>query len=33
MKNPYLEISHIGIEFATDGEPFRALQDLSLIHI
>ena len=30
MKNPYLEISHIGIEFATDGEPFRALQDVDL---
>ena len=30
MKNPYLEISHIGIEFATEGEPFRALQDVDL---
>jgi nitrate/nitrite transport system ATP-binding protein len=30
MKNLYLEISHIGIEFATEGEPFRALQDVDL---
>ena len=30
MKTPYLEISHIGIEFTTEGEPFRALQDVDL---
>ena len=30
MKSNYLEISKVGIEFPTDGEPFRALQDVNL---
>ena len=30
MKNNYLEISQVGIEFPTDGEPFRALQNVDL---
>ncbi|MGB2287239.1 MAG: ABC transporter ATP-binding protein [Porticoccaceae bacterium] len=30
MKNNYLEISRVGIEFPTDGEPFRALQNVDL---
>ena len=30
MKNSYLEISQVGIEFPTDGEPFRALQNVDL---
>ena len=30
MKNNYLEISQVGIEFPTDGEPFRALQNVNL---
>jgi hypothetical protein len=29
MKNNYLEISQVGIEFPTDGEPFRALQNVT----
>jgi nitrate/nitrite transport system ATP-binding protein len=30
MKNNYLEISQVGIEFPTEGEPFRALQNVNL---
>ena len=30
MKNNYLEISQAGIEFPTEGEPFRALQNVNL---
>jgi len=30
MKNSYLEISHVGIEFPTDDKPFRALQGVDL---
>jgi nitrate/nitrite transport system ATP-binding protein len=30
MKNNYLEISQVGIEFPTDSEPFRALQNVNL---
>ena len=30
MQNRYLEISQVGIEFPTDGEPFRALQNVNL---
>ena len=30
MKSNYLEISKVGIEFPTEGEPFRALQDVNL---
>ncbi len=30
MKNSYLEISHVGIEFPTDDKPFRALQAVDL---
>ena len=30
MKKNYLEISQVGIEFATEGEPFRALQNVNL---
>jgi len=30
MKKNYLEISQVGIEFPTDGEPFRALQNVNL---
>ena len=30
MKNNYLEISQVGIEFPTDGEPFQALQNVDL---
>jgi|TARA_B110000259_G_scaffold113829_1_gene129767 nitrate/nitrite transport system ATP-binding protein len=30
MQKNYLEISRVGIEFQTDGEPFRALQNVNL---
>jgi nitrate/nitrite transport system ATP-binding protein len=30
MKSNYLEISKVGIEFPTEGKPFRALQDVNL---
>ena len=30
MNKNYLEISQVGIEFPTDGEPFRALQNVNL---
>ena len=30
MKKSYLELSQVGIEFPTDGEPFRALQNVNL---
>ncbi|WP_461481447.1 ABC transporter ATP-binding protein [Porticoccus sp.] len=30
MKNSYLEISHVGIEFPTDDKPFRALQAVDI---
>ena len=30
MKKNYLEISQVGIEFPTEGEPFRALQNVNL---
>ncbi|MEH6606957.1 MAG: ABC transporter ATP-binding protein [Pseudomonadales bacterium] len=30
MSNKYLELTQVGIEFQTDGEPFRALQDVNL---
>jgi nitrate/nitrite transport system ATP-binding protein len=30
MKNAYLEISQVGIEFKTEAEPFRALQQVNL---
>jgi nitrate/nitrite transport system ATP-binding protein len=30
MKSNYLEISKVGIEFPTEGDPFRALQDVNL---
>ena len=30
MQNNYLEISQVGIEFPTEGEPFRALQNVNL---
>ncbi|MFB1036403.1 MAG: ATP-binding cassette domain-containing protein, partial [Sinobacterium sp.] len=30
MKDCYLEISQVGIEFPTDDEPFRALQNVNL---
>ncbi|MEZ5528666.1 MAG: ABC transporter ATP-binding protein [Porticoccaceae bacterium] len=30
MKSSYLEISHVGIEFATDDKPFRALQNVDI---
>jgi len=30
MNSSYLEISHVGIEFATDDKPFRALQNVDL---
>ena len=30
MQKNYLEISQVGIEFPTDGEPFRALQNVNL---
>lgn len=31
MKNNYLEISKVGIEFPTTSEPFRALQNVNLV--
>lgn len=30
MSNSYLEISRVGIEFPTDNEPFRALENINL---
>jgi len=30
MTKNYLEISQVGIEFPTEGEPFRALQNVNL---
>ena len=30
IEDSYLQISKVGIEFPTDGEPFRALQDIQL---
>ena len=30
IEDNYLQISQVGIEFPTDGEPFRALQDVQL---
>jgi nitrate/nitrite transport system ATP-binding protein len=30
MNKKYLELTQVGIEFPTDGEPFRALQDVNL---
>ncbi len=30
MKSNYLEISKVGIEFPTEGKPFRALEDVNL---
>ena len=30
LNRTYLEISQVGIEFATSGEPFRALQNVNL---
>ena len=30
MSNSYLEISRVGIEFPTDNEPFRALENVNL---
>ena len=30
MSKKYLELTQVGIEFQTDGVPFRALQDVNL---